>query len=97
MNGENWRGGSLRLRTKILLILCGPFFCFFAFGVTEFGQRMLRGSIQAGADPARLDDIYMGAGLAPWVYGFVPFVPLFLGGLISWFLDLRRELRRKSN
>jgi hypothetical protein len=81
----------VKVRTKILLILSSPFLCFFAFGVTDYGQNILRGDIPPGTDHWKADDIYMGAGLAPWAYGLLPFILLFVIGLISWFLDLRKQ------
>jgi hypothetical protein len=43
--------------------------CFFVFGITDVGQVVLRGQIPQNVTHWQLDDIYMGAGLAPWVYG----------------------------
>jgi hypothetical protein len=61
--------------------LSALFFCFFVFGITDVGQVILRGRIPPNATHWQLDDIYMGAGLAPWVYGLVPSVLLaFIGG-----------------
>ena len=81
----------MKIRTKILLIVSVPFLCFFTFGVTETGQVFLIGSIPAGTDHWKADDIYMGAGLAPWVYGLIPFILLFASGLVSWFLEKRKR------
>jgi hypothetical protein len=81
----------MRIWTKAILISSVPFLCFFAFGLTEFGQGILRGNIPAGTDHWTADDIYMGAGLAPWVYGLIPFIALCAGGLISYFFDWRRS------
>jgi hypothetical protein len=80
----------VKIRTKLLFILGAPFLCFFAIGVTEFGQRFLRGDIPAGTDHWKADDIYMGAGMAPWMWGLLPFMLLGGSGLISWSLDKRR-------
>jgi hypothetical protein len=52
------------------------FLCFFLFGITDTGQHVLRGRIPPNATHWQLDDIYMGAGLAPWVYGLAPAVLL---------------------
>jgi hypothetical protein len=81
----------MKIRTKILLIASTPFLCFFVFGVTQFGQRYLEGDISAETDHWKADDIVMGAGLAPWVYGLAPFILLFACWLISWVLDLRKK------
>jgi hypothetical protein len=82
---------SVKVRTKLLLILSAPFLFFFAVGVTNFGQTFLRGDIPADTGHIKVDDIYMGAGLAPWVYGLLPFVLLFMLGLISWFRGQRKN------
>ena len=79
--------GTLKTMTKALLVSSTPFFCFFAFGITEFGQGILTGNIAPGTDHWKLDDIYMGAGLAPWAYGLLPFLLLCGGGIVSWFLE----------
>jgi hypothetical protein len=80
----------MSMRTKILLASSVPFLIFFAFGVTDLGQNILRGPIPAGMDHWKAVDIYMGAGLAPWVYGLAPFVLLDVCGIISWLLDRRK-------
>jgi hypothetical protein len=72
-----------------------PFLGFFAFGVTDVGQKVLIGNLSENVDHWKADDVYMGAGLAPWVYGLVPFVLLCLFGLVSWLLE-RRRLRQGS-
>jgi hypothetical protein len=84
---------KVRIWTKLLLLSSSPFLCFFAFGVTGFGQDILRGKIPPGTDHWQLDDIYMGAGLAPWVYGLIPFILLCVSGLLSWLLDWRKNRR----
>ena len=81
----------MKIWTKALLFSSIPFLCFFAFGITGFGQNILRGPIPPGTDHWRLDDIYMGAGLAPWVYGLFPFVLFFANGLLSWFIGRHRK------
>jgi VanZ family protein len=62
--------------------LSGLFLCFFLFGLTEIGQTFLRGRIPQNAGHSQLDDIYMGAGLTPWVYGLAPCVLLAFVGTI---------------
>jgi hypothetical protein len=91
------RGGKVKIWTRILLIASVPFLCFFAFGVTECGQHLLVGSLPAGIDHWKADDIYMGAALAPWVYGLIPFILLGGSGMISWLLDLLRVWRKRSD
>lgn len=62
--------------------LSALFFCFFVFGITDVGQVVLRGRIPQNASHFQLDDIYMGAGLAPWVYGLGPCILLALIGSV---------------
>jgi len=68
------RGAQIAFGLSVL------FLSFFLFGITDFGQVFLRGRIPPNASHWELDDIYMGAGLAPWVYGLVPCVLLALIG-----------------
>jgi len=56
------------------------FFCLFLFGITDFGQGLLRGRIPPNATIRERDDIYMGVGLAPWVYALGPSVVLAVVG-----------------
>jgi hypothetical protein len=91
------RDDNVRIWAKILLIASIPFLCFFAFGLTEFGQSILIGNIPAGIDHWKADDIYMGTGLAPWVYGLIPFILIGGTGMISWLLDLLRIWRKHSD
>jgi hypothetical protein len=67
----------MKIWTKALLFSSIPFLCFFAFGITGFGQNILRGPIPPGTDHWRLDDIYMGAGLAPCLFGTTEVVPCY--------------------
>jgi hypothetical protein len=72
--------------------LSALFLCFFLFGMTDVGQAVFRSRIPPNATHWELDDIYMGAGLAPWVYGLAPSVVLALLGsalLLSHRLKLR--------
>jgi hypothetical protein len=85
---------AMKLRTKLAFALSIPFLGFFAFGVTDVGQRVLIGKLPPNVDHWKADDVYMGAGLAPWVYGLVPFIPLCLFGLVSWLLERTKFLQR---
>lgn len=87
----------MRLRTRILLVMSAPFLCFFAFGITNVGQRLLVGDLPKDIDHWRADDIAMGAGLTPWVYGLFPFIVLFVSGLTSWLIDFRRKVKATNN
>ena len=78
---------AMKLRTKLAFALSLPFLGFFAFGVTDVGQRVLIGNVPPNVDHWKADDIAMGAGLAPWVYGLIPFLALCLFGLLSWLLE----------
>jgi hypothetical protein len=55
---------------------------FFLVGITDFGQVLLGGRIPQNASRPQLDDIYLGAGLAPWVFGLAPCVLLAVAGTI---------------
>lgn len=77
----------MKMRTKMLVLASLPFLIFFAFGVTEFGQTVLIGKLPANVDHWKAEDVYMGAGLAPWVYGLIPFILLCLCALVSWLLE----------
>lgn len=57
---------------QIAFGLSAVFFGFFVFGITDIGQDILRGRIPPNAGNFQLDDVYMGAALAPWVYGLGP-------------------------
>jgi hypothetical protein len=70
----------LKRAAQVAFGLSIPFFCFFVFGITDVGQTVLRGHIPPNVDHWQLDDIYMGAGLAPWVFGLGPSVLLALVG-----------------
>jgi hypothetical protein len=87
----------MKIWQKIVLICSIPFLCFFIFGVTDYGQNFLRGDIPPGTDHWKLDDIYMGAGLAPWVYGLIPFMALNVTALISWLMDTPLSLEENPN
>jgi len=80
----------MKLRTKVLFAASLPFLMFFVFGITDVGQKILIGQVPANIDHWKADDIYMGAGLAPWVYGLAPFILLCLCGALSWLLEQRR-------
>jgi hypothetical protein len=60
--------------------LSALFLCFFVFGVTDVGQNILRGRIPPNVSYSQLDDLFMGAGLAPWVFGLGPCILLALIG-----------------
>jgi hypothetical protein len=65
-----------------LFSLSALFLAFFLFGVTDFGQNVLRGQIPDNVTHQKLDDIYMGAGLAPWDYGLAPSFVLAIAGAV---------------
>jgi len=86
----------MKLRTKFVFALSLPFLRFFAFGVTDVGQRLLIGNLPPNVDHWKADDVYMGAALAPWVYGLVPFILLWLFGFVFWLLE-RPEFGQGQN
>jgi hypothetical protein len=75
---------------KIFAILSGLIFCAFLFFITQRGQEILRGPIPANATPAQIDDIYMGAGLAPWLWMLAPAVILAILALIMKLISYRK-------
>lgn len=80
------RGAQVAFGLSIL------FLCFFVFGITDVGQNILRGRIPTNVSHSQLDDLYMGAGLAPWVYGLAPCILLaFIG--IAFVLAQRLKHR----
>lgn len=66
----------MKRASQLGFFLAALFLCFFGWGITDAGQRVLRGNIPPVVDHWKLDDIYMGAGLAPWAYGLLPCVVL---------------------
>ncbi|HEY2114633.1 MAG TPA: hypothetical protein VGJ51_06065 [Candidatus Angelobacter sp.] len=72
----------MKLRIKILFMLSGTFFCAFLFFITDRGQEILRGRMPPDATGFQRDDIYMGAGLAPWVWMLTPAFILMLLALV---------------
>lgn len=63
---------AMKRGAQVAFVFSVLFLCFFLFGITDVGQAVLRGRIPPNADHWQADDIYMGAGLAPWVYGLAP-------------------------
>lgn len=86
----------MKLRTKLVFALSILLFVFFSLGVTEKGQEVLRGRIPENASHMEVDDIYMGAGLAPYVWGLVPAIFIGIIGLAFLRADLRAK-NRNSN
>jgi hypothetical protein len=83
----------MKLRTKLVFALSILFFVFFLWGDSEKGQEALRGKIPENAAHIQMDDIYMGAGLVPWVYGLVPSVFSGILGLALLWADHRAKNR----
>jgi hypothetical protein len=84
---------SMKRGAQVAFALSVVLFCLFLLGITDFGQTVLRGRIPPNADHWQLDDIAMGAGLAPWVYGLVPSVLLAFIGSVLLLCD---RLKRRS-
>jgi hypothetical protein len=85
------RERSMKLRVKILFLLSALFLCAFFFFITDMGQHILRGHIPTHATGFQLDDIYMGAGLAPWVYMLIPSICFVLLGAVLAFKGKRNS------
>ncbi len=73
----------MKLRTKLAFALSIPFLGFFAFGVTDVGQRVLIGKLPPNVDHWKADDVYMGAGLA---HGSMGWSRLFRFASLAWSL-----------
>lgn len=74
----------MKRASQITFGLAILFLAFFLFGITDTGQTVLRGRSPHNATGFELDDIYMGAGFAPWVYGLVPAVLLAATGAVLY-------------
>jgi hypothetical protein len=72
----------MKLLARIAFISSALLFCAFLFFVTERGQAILQGAIPANATGFQRDDIYMGAGLAPWTWMLAPSIILLLIALV---------------
>ena len=78
-------------KTKILFGIAAFLFTAFVFFITDLGQELLRRPyMHPGMDHFELDDVYMGAGLAPWVYLLAPAMFVAVIGGISWWVDRSR-------
>jgi hypothetical protein len=64
----------MKMRTKVVFVSGLPFLSFFAFGVTEAGQKVLIGKIPPNIDHWKADDIYMEQA---WLRGFMAWPPSF--------------------
>jgi len=81
----------MKVRTKIILIASAPFLCFFVFGLTEFGQRILERNITPDTDHWKTENIVIGAAVAPWMFGLFPFLWLIGIVLVFLFIDWRKK------
>jgi hypothetical protein len=79
-----------RHRTKILFAISAVVFVSALLLETDKGQIMLRGTVPPNATHFERDDIYMGAGLAPVVYGGILALVFFVAGIVSWAFSRHR-------
>jgi hypothetical protein len=86
----------MKRASQFAFILPGLFLAFFLFGITDIGQTLLRGPIPPNTTHWQLDDIYMGAGLAPWIYGLAPAILLAATGgvLLARYHLKNRQIAR---
>jgi len=77
--------------SKYLFAIAAVLLIGFCFFVTDTGQEILRGKISPGTSHEKIDDIFMGAGLAPYAWMLAPAVVLIGFGLIGWFVEMRRR------
>jgi hypothetical protein len=81
----------LSRRTKILFGIAGVLLLAFMFFVADAGQESLRRPyMHPGMSHFELDDVYMGAGLAPFVYLLAPGMLVVLAAFASLIVDDRR-------
>jgi hypothetical protein len=80
---------AVSTRTKVHFGISGVFLACWAFFITDKGQDILRGKITPDMDHWRVDDIYIGAGLAPWGWMFLPGMFFLILALILLWLDLK--------
>jgi hypothetical protein len=80
----------MKILYKSLFSISGLLFCAFLFFITDRGQEILRVEIPANATGFQRDDIYMGAGLAPWAWMLAPAVILTLFGLLMRHVAKKR-------
>lgn len=81
----------MRLQTKIFFTISAALFIAFLFFVSDKGQEILRGPIPKDATGFQLDDVYMGAGIAPWAYLLFPSFVFMLLGLGSLSFDRKSK------
>lgn len=85
----------MRLWSKILFTISGLLFVAFLFFITDRGQEILRGPLPKNATGFQLDDIYMGAGLAPWAWMLAPSIILAIIALAMRLSAKRIEATKK--
>ena len=81
----------MRLWSKILFTISGLLFVAFLFFITDHGQEILRGPVPKNATGFQLDDIFMGAGLAPWAWMLAPSIILAIVALA-----MKRSAKRSA-
>jgi hypothetical protein len=79
----------VRIWSKFLFSISALLFVAFVFFITDRGQEILRGPLPKDATGFQLDDIYMGAGLAPWAWMLAPSIILAIIGVA-----MRRSAKR---
>ncbi len=77
-------------RTKVLFTICIGLIVLIVLLETGPGQMLMRGRIPRNVTHFELDDIYMGAALAPIAWGGLLFVFFFIAAVTSLVLDRLR-------
>jgi hypothetical protein len=85
----------VRIWSKILFTISALFFVAFLFFITDRGQEILRGPLPKNATGFQLDDIYMGAGLAPWAWMLAPSLIFATIALAMRLIVKRIEVMKK--
>ena len=80
----------MSIKTKVLFAIAMAALVAFCFLVSPVGQEILRGPIPMDATPFERDDIWMGAGLFPWVYALPVSLLLYIAAGISFLIDRRK-------
>jgi hypothetical protein len=76
----------MKLRTRCLFTISAVLLMAFVFLLSDFGQKILTAHTK-GLTHFELDDRFMGAAIAPWVYLLFPSLVLALSAVISWVFD----------
>jgi len=90
MNADQRRSIHTGKRTKVLFVLSAILGITFVLFVSDYGQELLRRNyLKPGMSHFKVDDVWMGVGLAPWIYLLAPALAFAMAALISLVFDRR--------